>query len=48
MRKLIIAFLESGTLRVLRDDAPVPRPAAIELKITRPGEAVPRSFRWQL
>jgi hypothetical protein len=32
---------------VLSFEAPVPRPTAIELKITRPGEAAPRSFRWQ-
>lgn len=34
-----------GTLKF----SPVnPTPTAIELSITRPGEATPRSFRWQL
>lgn len=33
---------------VLRFDIPPPRPTAIELKIVRPGESAPRSFRWQL
>jgi hypothetical protein len=33
---------------VLRFKPVTPRPAAIELRITRPGEPSPRSFRWQL
>jgi hypothetical protein len=33
---------------VLRFKLVSPRPKAIELQITRPGEAKPRSFRWQL
>jgi hypothetical protein len=33
---------------VLLFDAPAPRPGSIELRITRPGESAPRSFRWQL
>ena len=33
---------------VLRFKALSPRPQAIELQITRPGETAPRSFRWQL
>lgn len=33
---------------VLAFDVPAPRPAAVELRIHRPGEAAPRSFRWQL
>lgn len=33
---------------VLKFDAIDPRPQAIELRIARPGEAKPRSFRWQL
>ena len=33
---------------VLAFDVPAPRPGAIELRIHRPGEAAPRSFRWQL
>lgn len=32
---------------VLRFKALAPRPQAIELQITRPGESAPRSFRWQ-
>lgn len=28
--------------------APTQRPSAIELKIVRPGESAPRTFRWQL
>lgn len=35
----------SGTLQF---EAVSPMPAAIELRITRQGEAKPRSFRWQL
>jgi hypothetical protein len=35
----------SGTLQF---KAVSPMPAAIELRITREGEAKPRSFRWQL
>lgn len=33
---------------VLVFEAPVPRPASIELKMTRPGEPAVRIFRWQL
>jgi hypothetical protein len=33
---------------VLRFKPVTPRPAAIELRITRPGEQAPRSFRWEL
>lgn len=33
---------------VLKFNAIAPRPRAVELRITRPGEAKPRSFRWQL
>jgi len=33
---------------VLVFDGPTPRPGAIELRIYRPGETVPRTFRWQL
>jgi len=33
---------------VLRFKPVSPRPQAIELSITRPGESAPRSFRWQL
>ena len=33
---------------VLRFKPVAPRPAAIELRITRPGEPAPRSFRWEL
>lgn len=33
---------------VLKFNAIDPRPQAIELRIARPGEAKPRSFRWQL
>lgn len=33
---------------VLRFKSPARRPAAIELRLTRPGEAKPRVFRWRL
>ncbi|MBI2958816.1 MAG: hypothetical protein HYY28_00750 [Betaproteobacteria bacterium] len=33
---------------VLQFKAMSPRPGAIELRILRPGEAAPRSFRWKL
>ncbi len=33
---------------VLRFDAMSPAPASVELQIARPGEAVPRAFRWTL
>jgi hypothetical protein len=33
---------------VLRFKAPAGRPAAIELRLTRPGETEPRVFRWKL
>jgi len=33
---------------VLRFKAPAGRPAAIELRLARPGEAEPRVFRWRL
>ena len=33
---------------VLRFKAPAARPAAIELRLARPGEAEPRVFRWKL
>lgn len=33
---------------VLAFDVPAPRPASVELRIVRPGESAPRSFRWQL
>lgn len=33
---------------VLRFEAVSPQPEAIELRIVRPGEAAPRSFRWKL
>lgn len=33
---------------VLAFDIPKPRPATIELMISRPAEATPRTFRWQL
>jgi hypothetical protein len=33
---------------ILVFDAPAPRPSSIELKIVRPGESAPRTFRWQL
>jgi len=33
---------------VLRFKAVSPQPQAIELRIARPGESGPRSFRWQL
>jgi hypothetical protein len=33
---------------VLRFKTVAPQPAAIELRISRPGEPGPRSFRWQL
>ena len=32
----------------LRFKAPAAQPAEIELRIVRPGEAAPRSFRWKL
>jgi hypothetical protein len=31
---------------VLRFNAPKPEPAILELRIHRPGEATPRSFKW--
>jgi len=33
---------------VLVFDVPAPRPGVIELRIDRPGESSPRTFRWQL
>ena len=33
---------------VLAFDVPAPRPGGIELRIDRPGESAPRTFRWQL
>ena len=33
---------------VLTFDVPAPRPTSIELRIARPGESAPRTFRWQL
>ena len=33
---------------VLAFEVPAPRPTAIELRIVRPGESAPRTFRWQL
>ncbi len=33
---------------VLAFDVPAPRPASIELRIVRPGEAAARTFKWQL
>ena len=33
---------------VLVFDVPTPRPGVIELRIDRPGESAPRTFRWQL
>lgn len=33
---------------VLKFEAITPRPQAVELRIARPGEAEPRSFRWEL
>lgn len=33
---------------VLAFEVPSPRPNAIELRIDRPGESAPRTFRWQL
>ncbi|MEP6966016.1 MAG: hypothetical protein ABI845_11050 [Polaromonas sp.] len=33
---------------VLAFDVPAPRPGAIELRIDRPGESAPRTFRWKL
>lgn len=33
---------------VLRFAAPSPVPAAIELRVARPGEQAPRAFRWKL
>lgn len=32
---------------VLAFEVPSPRPTAVELRIVRPGEAAPRTFRWQ-
>lgn len=32
---------------VLTFEIPAPRPTAVELRIARPGESEPRSFRWQ-
>ena len=34
--------------RVLRFNAIEPRPQALEMRISRPGEAKPRTFRWRL
>jgi hypothetical protein len=33
---------------VLVFNVPTPRPGVIELRIDRPGESAPRTFRWQL
>lgn len=33
---------------VLAFDVPAPQPSAIELRIDRPGESAPRTFRWKL
>jgi len=33
---------------VLAFDVPAPRPTSIELRIVRPSESAPRTFRWQL
>jgi hypothetical protein len=33
---------------VLKFEAVTPRPQTVELRIARPGEAKPRSFRWNL
>ncbi|MDD5325640.1 MAG: hypothetical protein PHR71_10115 [Polaromonas sp.] len=33
---------------VLAFEVSAPRPSAIELRIDRPGESAPRTFRWQL
>lgn len=33
---------------VLAFEVPAPRPKGIELRIDRPGESAPRTFRWQL
>lgn len=33
---------------VLAFDVPPPQPSAIELRIDRPGESAPRTFRWKL
>ena len=33
---------------VLSFEVPAPRPSAVELRIARPGESAPRTFRWQL
>jgi len=33
---------------VLAFDVPAPRPSAVELRIDRPGESAPRTFRWEL
>ncbi len=32
---------------VLAFEVPAPRPATVELRIVRPGETAPRTFRWQ-
>lgn len=34
--------------RVVRFAPVSPRPEAIELRLQRPGEPIPRSFRWEL
>lgn len=33
---------------VLAFEVPAPRPTSVELRIVRPGESTPRTFRWQL
>ena len=33
---------------VLKFNAIMPRPRAVELRLSRPGEANPRTFRWEL
>lgn len=33
---------------VLAFDVPAPRPSTVELRIDRPGESAPRTFRWKL
>ena len=33
---------------VLAFEVPPPRPSAVEIKIARPGESAPRTFRWKL
>ena len=33
---------------VLAFEVPAPRPTTIELRIERPGESAPRTFRWQV